>query len=44
MRFWEMNLWQRTDPEAQGAPGEGFFAKNDTDSLRYFVIDTVPVA
>jgi len=34
----------RTDLEAKGAPGEGFFAVNDTDALRFILIDGVPVA
>ena len=35
---------ERKDPEAQGAPGEGFVAVNDTDALRYVLLDGVPVA
>jgi hypothetical protein len=34
----------RTDPEAEGAPGEGFVAVNETDALRFVLIDGVPVA
>ncbi len=34
----------RTDPESQGAPGEGFIAVNHTDALRFLVLDGVPVA
>jgi hypothetical protein len=33
----------RTDPEARGAPGEGFVAVNSTDALRFVLIDGVPV-
>jgi len=34
----------RTDPESNGAPGEGFVAVNRTDALRFLVLDGVPVA
>jgi hypothetical protein len=34
----------RTDSEFKGAPGEGFEAVNDTDALRFILIDGVPVA
>lgn len=34
----------RTDPESKGAPGEGFLAVNSSDSLRFLLIDGVPVA
>jgi len=34
----------RTDPEATGAPGEGFIALNRTDALRFLVLDGIPVA
>lgn len=34
----------RTDPEAKGAPGEGFVAVNRTDALRFLLLDGVPVA
>lgn len=30
-------------PLAPGAPGEGFFARNDTDWLQYLLLDGVPV-
>ena len=34
----------RNDPEFKGAPGEGFVAVNETDSMRFFLVDGVPVA
>ena len=33
----------RSDRESKGAPGEGFFAVNRTDALRFLCIDGVPV-
>jgi len=33
----------RTDPEQRGAPGEGFIAVNETDALRFVLLDGVPV-
>lgn len=35
---------ERKDPEAMGAPGEGFIAVNDTDALRFVLLDGVAVA
>ncbi len=34
----------RKDPEAAGAPAEGFVAVNDTDALRFVLLDGVAVA
>ncbi len=34
----------RTDPEAAGAPGEGFVMANETDALRFAVVDGVATA
>ena len=34
----------RTDPASAGAPGEGILAINQTDALRFLLLDGVPVA
>lgn len=38
------NPHPRTDPEFRSAPGEGFVAVNETDALRFVLVDGVPVA
>lgn len=34
----------RTDPEATSAPGEGILAVNQTDAMRFLLVDGIPVA